>query len=200
VLNVERKRTAHSCSRSNAAPVPSTHPTVRANAQSHYDVADVPILGRRRSRRRLAFCPSGGTSRRRRRACHVEARGRITKHCLGLWNDEQRDRLARIAAFVSSRGAVPAIQIAHSGRKGSVSRPWEGTQPLSEADGAWETVCPSAVPFGDRKTALREMDETLIAEVIDAFRQSQAARVRPASKSWSCMPRTAISSTNFFRR
>ena len=26
-------------------------------------------------------------------ACHVEARGRITKHCLGLWNDEQRDRL-----------------------------------------------------------------------------------------------------------
>ena len=42
-------------------------------------------------------------------ACHVEARGRITKHCLGLWNDEQRDRLARIAAFVSSQGAVPAI-------------------------------------------------------------------------------------------
>jgi 2,4-dienoyl-CoA reductase-like NADH-dependent reductase (Old Yellow Enzyme family) len=96
-----------------------------------------------------------------------------------LWNDEQRDRLARIAAFVSSQGAVPAIQIAHSGRKGSVSRPWEGTQPLSEADGAWETVCPSAVPFGDRKTALREMDETLIAEVIDAFRQS-TGRAREA--------------------
>ena len=112
-------------------------------------------------------------------ACHVEARGRITKHCLGLWNDEQRDRLARMAAFVSSQGAVPAIQIAHSGRKGSVSRPWEGTQPLSEADGAWETVCPSAVPFGDRKTALREMDEALIAEVIDAFRQS-TGRAREA--------------------
>ncbi len=105
-------------------------------------------------------------------ACHVEPRGRITKHCLGLWNDEQRDRLARIAGFVSSQGAVPAIQIAHSGRKGSVSRPWEGTQPLSETDGAWETICPSAVPFGHRKTALREMDEGLIAEVIDAFRQS----------------------------
>jgi 2,4-dienoyl-CoA reductase-like NADH-dependent reductase (Old Yellow Enzyme family) len=112
-------------------------------------------------------------------ACHVEARGRITKHCLGLWNDEQRDRLARIAAFVSSQGAVPAIQIAHSGRKGSVSRPWEGTQPLAGRDGAWETVCPSAVPFGDRKTALREMDGTLIAEVIDAFRQS-ARRAREA--------------------
>jgi 2,4-dienoyl-CoA reductase-like NADH-dependent reductase (Old Yellow Enzyme family) len=80
--------------------------------------------------------------------------------------------LARITAFVSSQGAVPAIQIAHSGRTGSVSRPWEGTLPLSEADGAWETLCPSEVPFGDRKTALREMDEALIAEVIDAFRQS----------------------------
>ena len=53
-----------------------------------------------------------------------------------------------------------------------MSRPWEGTLLLSEADGAWETLCPSEVPFGDRKTALREMDEALIAEVIDAFRQS----------------------------
>jgi hypothetical protein len=92
-----------------------------------------------------------------------------------------------IAAFVSSQGAVPAIQIAHSGRKGSVSRPWEGTQPLSDTDGAWETVCPSAVPFGDRKTALREMDETLIAEVIDAFRQS--TRRAPYSACRSCAAR-----------
>ncbi len=81
--------------------------------------------------------------------------------------------------LTNAQGAVPAIQIAHSGRKGSVSRPWEGTQPLSEADGAWETLCPSAVPFGDRKTALREMDEALIAEVIDAFRQS-TCRAREA--------------------
>src|ERR1700732_3691604 len=91
-------------------------------------------------------------------ACHVEARGRITKHCLGLGTDERRDGLPRIAAFVSPQGAVPAIQIAHSGRKGSVSRPWEGTQPLSETDGAWETVCPSAVPFGDRKTGMGGME------------------------------------------
>ena len=59
-------------------------------------------------------------------ATHVEPRGRITKHCLGLWNDEQRDRLGAIARFVASQGAVPGIQLAHAGRKGSVSRPWEG--------------------------------------------------------------------------
>ena len=74
--------------------------------------------------------------------------------------------------MLAPTAATGGIQIAHSGRKGSVSRPWEGTQPLSEADGAWETLCPSAVPFGDRKTALREMDGTLIAEVIHAFHQS----------------------------
>ncbi len=112
-------------------------------------------------------------------ASHVEARGRITKHCLGLWSDEQRDRLARIAAFVAAQGAVPAIQLAHAGRKGSVSRPWEGTQPLTEADGAWEAIAPSAIPFGNRTTALRAMDDAVIAEVIAAFRQA-ACRAREA--------------------
>jgi 2,4-dienoyl-CoA reductase-like NADH-dependent reductase (Old Yellow Enzyme family) len=77
----------------------------------------------------------------------------------------------RLRAAHGGHGHGAPVQ-AHSGRKGSVSRPWEGTQPLSETDGALETVCPSAVPFGDRKTALREMDEALIAEVKDAFRQS----------------------------
>jgi 2,4-dienoyl-CoA reductase-like NADH-dependent reductase (Old Yellow Enzyme family) len=105
-------------------------------------------------------------------ASHVEPRGRITKHCLGLWNDEQRDRLARIAAFIAAQGAVPAIQIAHSGRKGSVSPPWEGTQPLTAADGAWEAIAPSPLSFGNRTTALRAMDNATIAEVIAAFRQA----------------------------
>jgi 2,4-dienoyl-CoA reductase-like NADH-dependent reductase (Old Yellow Enzyme family) len=103
-------------------------------------------------------------------ASHVEARGRITKHCLGLWNDAQRDRLARIAAFIAAQGAIPAIQIAHAGRKGSVSRPWEGTQPLTEAEGAWEAIAPSPIPFGNRTTKLKAMGETEIAEVLAAFR------------------------------
>jgi 2,4-dienoyl-CoA reductase-like NADH-dependent reductase (Old Yellow Enzyme family) len=105
-------------------------------------------------------------------ASHVEPRGRITKHCIGLWNDQQRDRLARIAAFIAAQGAVPAIQIAHAGRKGSVSRPWEGTLPLAADDGAWEVIAPSPLPFGNRTTKLRAMDDTAIAEVIAAFRQA----------------------------
>ena len=59
----------------------------------------------------------------------------------GLWNDAQRDRLAAIAASLRSQGAVPGIQLAHAGRKGSVSRPWEGTLPPAPAnDGAWEVL------------------------------------------------------------
>ena len=71
-------------------------------------------------------------------AVHVEPRGRITKHCLGLWNDEQRDIFARIAEFVSANGAVPAIQLGHAGRKASVGRPWEGTHPVPINDGGWQ--------------------------------------------------------------
>ena len=109
----------------------------------------------------------------------MEPRGRITKHCLGLWNDAQRDRLAGIAAFVAAQGAVPAIQIGHSGRKGSVSPPWEGTQPLTGAEGAWEALAPSPLPFGNRTTVLRAMDDAAIAEVIAAFRAA-ARRAREA--------------------
>jgi len=81
-------------------------------------------------------------------AVHVEPRGRITPHCLGLWNDEQRDRLARIAAFVEAQGAVPGIQLGHAGRKASVGRPWEGSRPLAPAEGGWQDlVSASALPY-----------------------------------------------------
>jgi 2,4-dienoyl-CoA reductase-like NADH-dependent reductase (Old Yellow Enzyme family) len=50
-------------------------------------------------------------------ATAVEARGRISAQDLGLWNEEQAVALAPIAAFMAEHGAVPAIQLAHAGRK-----------------------------------------------------------------------------------
>jgi 2,4-dienoyl-CoA reductase-like NADH-dependent reductase (Old Yellow Enzyme family) len=105
-------------------------------------------------------------------ATHVEPRGRITKHCLGLWNDAQRDRLAAITRFVASQGAVPGIQLAHSGRKGSVTRPWEGTQQLGPEDGAWEVIAPSPLPYADGFPLPREMNAELIETVITSFRDA----------------------------
>jgi len=80
-------------------------------------------------------------------AVHLEPAGRITKYCLGLWNDEQRDRLKRIVDFVAEQGAVPGIQLGHAGRKASVTRPWEGSKPFSPESGGWQTVSASARPF-----------------------------------------------------
>src|SRR5262245_241756 len=112
-------------------------------------------------------------------ATHVEARGRITKYCLGLWNDAQRDRLARIAAFIARQGAVPAIQLGHAGRKASMSRPWEGTKPLAPEDGAWRAIAPSALAFAPGHPVPREMDQALIDEVVAAF-AAAARRAREA--------------------
>lgn len=56
-------------------------------------------------------------------AAAVEARGRISAGCLGIWTDEQVEALKPITRFIDEMGSVPAMQIAHAGRKGSVKRP-----------------------------------------------------------------------------
>ncbi|MDO9396884.1 MAG: hypothetical protein Q7T71_10095, partial [Herbiconiux sp.] len=103
-------------------------------------------------------------------ATAVLPEGRISPQDLGLWNDEQRDALARITAFIRAQGAVAGIQLAHAGRKASTFRPWDprrGTVP--EAEGGWPTVGPSAVAFGDYAVP-RALDRGEIAEVVEAFR------------------------------
>ncbi|HEY2743184.1 MAG TPA: oxidoreductase, partial [Polyangia bacterium] len=57
-------------------------------------------------------------------ATAVEARGRISPEDTGLWSDAHAEPLARIARFVTAQGAVAGIQLAHAGRKASMTRPW----------------------------------------------------------------------------
>ncbi len=115
-------------------------------------------------------------------ATHVEPRGRITPHCLGLWNDTQRDAFRRITAFIAAQGATPAVQLAHAGRKASVSVPWEGTRPLAPDAGGWDVIAPSAIPYAEGHPVPREMDASDIAQVIDAFK-SATIRAREAGFS-----------------
>ena len=110
---------------------------------------------------------------------NVEARGRITAGCMGLWNDAQRDALADIARFVKAFGAVAAIQIAHAGRKASCSRPWEGGKGLSPEQGGWPIIGPSPIPFGDGYPVPQEMDEATIRMIVAQFAAS-ARRAREA--------------------
>ena len=110
---------------------------------------------------------------------NVEARGRITAGCMGLWNDTQRDALASIARFVKSQGAVAGIQLAHAGRKASTMRPWEGGKGLMPEQGGWPIVAPSSIPFGDGYPVPQEMDEKTISGVVALFAAS-ARRAREA--------------------
>ncbi|WP_322895564.1 MULTISPECIES: NADH:flavin oxidoreductase/NADH oxidase [unclassified Yoonia] len=105
-------------------------------------------------------------------AVHVTPHGRITKHDLGLWNDTQRDALARIAAFITSQGAVPAIQLGHAGRKASVGRPWEGSHPVHEVDGGWPTVGASPKAYADGWPTPRALDAAGIQAELDALAQA----------------------------
>jgi len=82
-------------------------------------------------------------------ATAVSPEGRISPGDAGLWAEKHVEPLARINRFIKAYGAVPGIQLAHAGRKGSAARPWEGGAHLSDAQGGWQTVAPSPVAFGD---------------------------------------------------
>lgn len=82
-------------------------------------------------------------------ATAVAPEGRITPNCLGLWNDEQADKLREIATTIKAAGAVPGIQIAHAGRKASANIPWEGDDHITASEAfAWQPLAPSAIAFG----------------------------------------------------
>ena len=102
-------------------------------------------------------------------AAAVEARGRITPADLGIWKDEHIDKLAQITAFIKQQGAIPGIQIAHAGRKGSCRVPWEDGSPVQAGEGGWQTVAPSAVPFRNTDPVPKELSLAEIRETVEAF-------------------------------
>lgn len=101
-------------------------------------------------------------------ATAVTAQGRISPGDLGIWSDQHIPPLARIAQFIKRMGAVPSIQLAHAGRKGSCDLPWNGGLPLSAEQGGWEIVAPSAIPFSTKMPIA--LDDSGIKEIINAFK------------------------------
>ena len=103
-------------------------------------------------------------------ATHVEARGRITHGCLGLYNDENERQLARVVDFCRKIGSAKiGMQISHSGRKGSTRLPWVGRgEALTADEQPWETIAPSAVPHAPGWPAPLELDQDGLTAVQDA--------------------------------
>jgi NADPH2 dehydrogenase len=100
----------------------------------------------------------------------VEALGRITPGCLGLYNDVTEAALKPILASVRRRSKTAvAMQLAHAGRKASSQRPWEGGQLIPLADGGWQAESPSAVPHRPEEAPPRALDAAGLLRVRDAF-------------------------------
>lgn len=102
-------------------------------------------------------------------ATAVTPAGRISPYDLGIWSDRHAAALAPIAAFIKEQGAVPAIQLAHAGRKASTDAPWLSKGAVSTENGGWEVEAPSAVPFSAASPMPREMTVAEIDGVVDAF-------------------------------
>lgn len=116
-------------------------------------------------------------------ATAVAPEGRITPGCTGLWEDGQIEPFARVVRFLEEHGAVPAIQLAHAGRKAGAARPWEGAQHLELGAGGWESIGPSPIAFGANLPRVpREMSLSDIKRVqsdfVAAARRARAAGFR----------------------
>src|SRR5688500_12724840 len=75
-------------------------------------------------------------------AAGVTPEGRITPWDAGIWSQAHADAWRPIARFIRAYGSVPAIQIAHAGRKASCNKPWAGGKPLAPAEGGWQPLGP----------------------------------------------------------
>ncbi len=102
-------------------------------------------------------------------ATAVAEDGRITPDDLGIWKNEHVIFLKKITEFVKENGAVAGIQLAHAGRKASHLSPWKGRKPLTENQGAWQTVAPSPIPYREGDPAPKEMTVEEIKKVVKDF-------------------------------
>jgi 2,4-dienoyl-CoA reductase-like NADH-dependent reductase (Old Yellow Enzyme family) len=103
-------------------------------------------------------------------ATHVEAIGRITPGCLGLYSDACEAALKQILSSVRKHStAAVGMQLAHAGRKASSARPWDGGQLIPESQGGWQTVAPSALPHKEGEAAPLALDAAGLKRIRDAF-------------------------------
>jgi 2,4-dienoyl-CoA reductase-like NADH-dependent reductase (Old Yellow Enzyme family) len=107
-------------------------------------------------------------------AAAVTPEGRITPQDLGFWKDEHVPAWKRIVDFLHGQGSRVAIQLAHAGRKASMSRPWEGEEHVKPVgEGGWKDVlAPSAIPFSESYPKPVELDAAGIKRLVKAFQEA----------------------------
>lgn len=113
-------------------------------------------------------------------ATAVTPNGRISGGCLGLWQDRQIEGFSGIVRAM--RAADPEtrvmVQLNHAGRKGGERAPWIGGY-LTEEEGGWKPIGPSAVAAGKDSPVPEAMSEGGIVAMVQAF-ANVAVRARQA--------------------
>lgn len=114
---------------------------------------------------------SGGAGLIIQEATAVSPEARISPADLGIWKDEHIQKLKIINEFIVSQNSIPGIQLAHAGRKASVSAPWLGNKKLDKSNIGWQTFAPSAIAYHESEPFLPEaLDKNGIQKVISDFK------------------------------
>ncbi len=115
----------------------------------------------------------GGAAMVMTEAAAVSPVGRISPEDAGIWNDAQRDAWQPIAAFIRANGSVPAMQLAHAGRKASTYAPWRAAPDkhgrVEERDGGWQVMGAGNEPFLTTYAIPHAMSVDEIRATIDDF-------------------------------
>jgi anthraniloyl-CoA monooxygenase len=109
----------------------------------------------------------------------VSPEGRITPGCTGLYAPGHQAAWKRIVDFVHAEtDAKIAIQLGHSGPKGSTQLGWEEMDAPLPA-GNWQLMAPSPVPWSPRNQLPREMTradmERVLGEYVAAAQMAERA-------------------------
>lgn len=110
----------------------------------------------------------------------VSPDARISPACPGMWNMQHQEAWRRIVDFVHTHtDARIALQLGHSGRKGSTRRGWEGID-LPLASGNWPLISASPIPYMPGvsqvpREATRNDLQRVKADFVSAVRRGVAA-------------------------
>ena len=121
---------------------------------------------------------SGGAALIIQEATSVSPEGRISPADLGLWKDEQIEKMQVINQFIISQNSIPGIQLAHAGRKASMSEPWNGNKRLDEFNGGWNPVAPSAISNHSNEKPPIALDKIGIQKVVSDFKSATKRAVQ----------------------
>lgn len=104
-------------------------------------------------------------------ATAVSPEGRITPHCLSLFDDACAQALSlHLDRAKSLAPTTPiSLQLSHAGRKASCAAPWNGGAQLSPDQGGWNTWAPSALPHNPNDSTPMALDDKAIERIIGDF-------------------------------